>query len=154
MGIEIERKFLVNEELLKPLLPTGTHYEQGYLPTTDLTTVRVRIAGETGFLTVKGKTTGASRAEFEYEIPLTEAREMLDLFCETTVVKKRYLIPRGVHTFEVDIFEGENSGLILAEVELTSENEKVDIPNWITKEVTSDPRYYNSQLLINPISRW
>ncbi len=154
MGIEIERKFLVDHELIRPFLTDGTQYEQGYLPTTDLTTVRVRIAGETGFITVKGKTVGATRSEFEYEVPLIEAREMLDLFCEQTIVKKRYLISEGIHTFEVDVFEGENSGLILAEVELQSENEEVSLPSWITKEVTSDSRYYNSQLLINPTSRW
>lgn len=154
MAVEIERKFLVNREVLLPYLEEGTFYEQGYLPRKNSATVRVRIAGEKGFLTIKGRVEGFSRSEFEYEIPLADAREMLDLFCKETIIKKRYLIPHGGHTFEVDIFEGENSGLIVAEVELTSEEETVELPEWITEEVTGDARYYNSQLLKNPISRW
>ncbi len=154
MGIEIERKFLVDEEKLRRFLGRGTSFEQGYFPTSDLTTVRIRIAGDSAFLTIKGKTTGATRSEFEYPVPLSEAREMLDQFCDKTIIKKRYFIKQDQHTFEVDIFEGENAGLIVAEVELSSENETVNLPEWITKEVTHDSRYYNSQLLQNPISKW
>lgn len=154
MAIEIERKFLVNRKLLEPHLNEGTFYEQGYLPRKNSATVRVRIAGSTGFITIKGRVEGISRSEFEYEIPQEDAREMLDLFCKATIIKKRYLIPHGVHTFEVDIFEGENSGLIVAEVELSSESEVVELPEWISEEVTGDVRYYNSQLLKNPISSW
>lgn len=154
MGIEIERKFLVDSELLTPLLKNGVFYEQGYFPTEDFTTVRVRIAGNSAFLTIKGKTEGFSRSEFEYPIPVEDARSMLDQFCPETITKKRYLIPVENHTFEVDVFEGENSGLLLAEVELSSETEIVKLPDWITKEVTEDSRYYNSQLLKNPISKW
>ncbi len=154
MGIEIERKFLVNYELLSPILPVGEPFKQGYFPTKDLTTVRVRIVKETGYLTIKGPNSGSSRSEFEYQVPHTDAIEMLEQFCSNPIIKTRYKIEFDSHIFEVDIFEGENEGLIVAEVELTSESEEVNLPEWITSEVTNDPRYYNSSLIDNPFCSW
>ncbi len=154
MAIEIERKFLVKREKILPLLSHGTFFEQGYIATEEFTTVRIRIAGEKAFLTIKGKTEGMSRAEFEYPVPLSDAQEMLNRFCCRTIKKTRYLIPHGRHTFEVDLFEGDNEGLIVAEVELSSETEEVKLPEWIAEEVTHDKRYYNSELINNPISNW
>lgn len=154
MSIEIERKFLIDYEKVLPCLSEGTRFEQAYFDTRDNSTVRIRIAGCKAYLTIKGITTGISRSEFEYEIPVSDAEQMLEEFCPVRITKKRYLIPVNNHTFEVDIFEGENAGLFLAEVELSSEGEEVLLPDWITTEVTGDPRYYNSKLLNNPYSRW
>jgi len=154
VAVEIERKFLVNKELILPHLRNGQAFEQGYFPTKNLTTVRVRIADDLGYLTIKGKNSGAVRSEFEYQIPVTDAKEMLDQFCKTRIIKMRYVIEFCNHTFEIDIFEGENSGLIIAEVELISENEFVELPHWITEEVTNDPRYYNSSLTTHPYCSW
>ncbi len=154
MGIEIERKFLVNYDLLKPFLVNGIPFEQGYIPTKDFTTVRVRIAGDKAFMTIKGQSTGFSRAEFEYEIPVVDAREILDSLCGNHIIKKRFLIQYENHTFEVDEFYGENSGLIVAEVELNSESESVTLPRWIESEVTGDHRYSNSSLAVTPFSKW
>lgn len=154
MAIEIERKFLIHDEKIKPLLLNGVAFEQGYLPTADFTTVRVRIAGEKAFLTIKGKSVSFSRAEFEYEIPADEAREMLDTLCGNVIIKKRYYIDFQNHTFELDVFEHTNSGLITVEVELHSENEEVELPDWISTEVTGDHRYSNSSLAQTPFTTW
>ncbi len=154
MAIEIERKFLVDYEQLRPYLANGEPFKQGYFPTKNLTTVRVRVVNETGFLTIKGANKGATRSEFEYQVPFTDAVEMLDQFCTNPIVKTRYKIEYCSHIFEVDIFEGDNSGLIVAEVELDSEAENVELPHWITSEVTGDPRYYNSSLIDNPYCSW
>ncbi|WP_299199632.1 CYTH domain-containing protein [uncultured Amphritea sp.] len=154
MAQEIERKFLVNMD--KVHLPDqGLTICQGYIQTADKTTVRIRIMGDKAFLTLKGASKGISRSEFEYEIPVTDARQMLDELCTGPVVyKTRYLITHKSHLWELDIFTGDNQGLIVAEVELDSENEQPELPDWITQEVTGDKRYYNSNLLTHPFKNW
>ena len=154
--IEIERKFLIVSEAFKRDALRQNHIAQGYLSTHAERTVRVRIKGEKGYLTIKGESsaTGLSRFEWEKEISVEEAKQLL-LLCEKGVIEKiRYEIHIGEHLFEVDEFLGENKGLIIAEVELQSETEQFEKPNWIGKEVTQDHRYYNSYLSQNPFSSW
>jgi CYTH domain-containing protein len=154
MGIEIERKFLLSSDDWRGLVE-GVDYRQGYLSTVKERTVRVRTIGERGFLTIKGTSIGAIRAEYEYEIPVDDTHEMLDELCERPLIeKRRYRIPYADLTWEVDEFFGENHGLVVAEVELTSEDQLVDFPPWIGHEVTSDPRYFNSSLVAHPFSEW
>ena len=154
MGIEIERKFLIDTNKL-PLLKNGYTIKQGYIQTLDHTTVRVRIRNQDAFLTIKGKSAGASRLEFEYPIPLQDANDILDALCQSSVIEKtRYLLEHKGHTWEVDVFEGSNKGLVVAEVELDSEGEAFTLPNWVTKEVTDDVRYFNSNLVGNPYLNW
>ena len=155
MAQEIERKFLVKGKF-KPEVFKSTRITQGYLSSVPERTVRVRIKGEQGFLTIKGKGThsGISRDEWEKEIPLNEAEELLQL-CEPGVIDKtRYLVKAGEHTFEVDEFHGENEGLIMAEIELKTENENFIKPAWLDKEVTGDDRYYNAMLTKHPYTKW
>lgn len=154
MGVEIERKFLLAGEdwraLGEPVL-----LRQGYLCSDPMRTVRVRVEGGQGTLTIKGKSSGASRGEWEYPIPLDEASELLDRLCERPLVEKyRRRIVHAGHTWEVDEFLGENRGLVVAEIELSSENETFDLPGWIGAEVTDDPRYFNSNLIRHPYSQW
>lgn len=155
MGIEIERKFLVShgpwEELEKPL---GEFYRQGYLLTDPQKTIRVRQTSDKGFLTIKGVSIGATRAEYEYEVPFEEAKEMLDQFSIAELSKVRYKISIGNHIWEVDVFSGKNHGLIVAEIELKKEDETFDLPDWIDREVTGEEKYYNSNLVIQPYSDW
>ena len=154
MGTEIERKFLVRDNLFRSLAQ-GTRYRQGYLNSVKERVVRVRTIDDKGFLTIKGITTGATRAEYEYEIPVKEAEAMLDELCEQPLIEKnRYKIAHKGFTWEVDEFFGENQGLILAEVELESEDQPYDKPEWITDEVTGDPKYFNSNLIQNPYKNW
>jgi len=154
MAKEIERKFLVNDDSWLSL-GSGKRYRQGYLSTVKERTVRVRTAGDRGYITVKGINVGATRSEFEYEIPWADANEILDHLCERPLIEKtRYRIPLGGLTWEVDEFEAENRGLITAEIELTDENQAVSLPDWIGSEVTGDPRYFNSNLVAHPFSRW
>jgi adenylate cyclase len=154
MGVEIERKFLIDRDKLETL-KNGYQITQGYIKTIDHTTVRVRIRDKDAFLTIKGKSTGASRLEFEYPIPLLDANDMLTNLCQTSFIEKtRYLVKHEGHVWEVDIFEGSNKGLVVAEVELGSENETFSLPNWVTKEVTDDMRYFNSNLIENPYLNW
>ena len=153
MALEIERKFLVNKELI-PSLSGGKLLMQAYLCKTPERTVRIRIADKKAFLTIKGKTIGCSCKEFEYEIPVVDAEQLL-LLCEDQPIRKtRHEIPCGSHIWEIDIFHAQNEGLILAEIELSAENEEFTIPNWITREVTSNFRYYNSYLSANPFQAW
>jgi CYTH domain-containing protein len=155
MGIEIERKFLIDHKKWQLLSkPDGTHYRQGYLASDDKTTIRVRIAGEHGYITIKGITTGFSRREYEYEIPVDEAAELLDNFALSEIEKIRYRIIFEDKLWEVDEFLGDNSGLIIAEIELESEDEVFQNPDWITGEVTYDDRYYNSNLSRYPFKSW
>ena len=151
MGIEIERKFLVTSEgrTSNPLL-----YSQGYLSRDRSRTVRVRVAGEAGFLTIKGPTTGTARAEFEYSIPLDDAIEMMTLCDGPIVTKYRHKVIHHGMVWEVDEFLGENEGLIVAEIELSSEDETFERPDWLGVEVSNDPRYFNSKLAINPYRSW
>ena len=154
MGKEIERKFLVKGDSWRGL-SEGKHYRQGYLSTVKERTVRVRTAGDKGYITVKGITTGASRSEYEYEIPTNDANEMLDKLCERPLIEKtRYRIPKDGLAWEVDEFEGDNRGLITAEVELKDEKQSVQLPDWIDKEVTDDPRYFNANLVAKPYTTW
>jgi len=154
MGKEIERKFLVRDDSFRSLAQ-GTRYRQGYLNSVKERVVRVRTIDDKGFLTIKGITTGATRAEYEYEIPVKEAEAMLDELCEQPLIEKnRYKIAHKGFTWEVDEFFGENQGLILAEVELESEDQSYDKPEWITDEVTGDPKYFNSNLIQNPYKNW
>jgi adenylate cyclase len=154
MGIEIERKFLVNGEAWKDL-STGTTYRQGYLSTEKERTVRVRTINDKGFLTIKGLTRGASRAEFEYDIPADDANQLLDELClKPLIEKKRYKIQHDGLIWEVDAFFGENDGLIVAEIELESEDQMFTKPEWVGAEVTGDPRYYNANLIANPYKNW
>ena len=153
MGVETERKYLVTGEDWR-LLGRPVSYAQGYLQRGSGRTVRVRLAGEEAFLTVKGPVTGITRQEFEYPIPVEDAQDMLGL-CEGPVIQKtRTKIRIGSHLWEVDEFSGENTGLIIAEVELSDPAEIVDPPSWIGEEVTGDPRYYNSNLTIHPYREW
>jgi adenylate cyclase len=154
--VEIERKFLVTSNTFKSDALRKNHIAQGYLNSEPERTVRARIKGKKGFLTIKGKSseTGISRFEWEKEIPINEAKELL-LLCEKGVIEKtRYEIQVGQHLFEVDEFHGENEGLIMAEVELQSESEIFEKPIWLGDEVTQDNRYYNSYLSQHPFKSW
>ncbi|MGH8855405.1 MAG: CYTH domain-containing protein [Telluria sp.] len=154
MGVEIERKFLVVADdwraLGDPVL-----LRQGYLNADPARTVRVRIEGGAGVLTIKGKNTGATRAEWEYPIPLADAEELLDTLCARPLIEKyRRRIEHAGFTWEVDEFLGENAGLVVAEIELPSEDTAFDQPAWIGQEVTGERRYYNSSLILSPFSQW
>jgi CYTH domain-containing protein len=154
MGTEIERKFLVTGEAWRSLGPK-TLYRQGYLPSQDPTTVRVRIVDQQAYLTIKGQNTGLSRLEFEYAIPLADAQALLENLCRSPLIEKyRYRIPWRGFLWEVDEFLGENAGLILAEVELESETQNPPLPDWLGPEVSHDPRYYNSNLAQHPFRTW
>jgi adenylate cyclase len=152
MALEIERKFLVTGRDWQSA--TGIQFSQGYLSKDKNRTVRVRVAGHQGFLTIKGATIGATRAEFEYEIPVADAESLLTM-CEGPIIKKvRYNIDYKGFTWEVDEFHGENVGLVVAEIELSDENQAFEKPSWIGEEVTYDPRYFNSNLAQQPYITW
>lgn len=155
MAQEIERKFLVKGEF-KANAFESIQITQGYLSSIAERAVRVRIKGEQGYITIKGKgnASGASRYEWEKEIPLEEAKELLELCEPGAIDKTRFLIKSGVHTFEVDEFYGNNKGLIIAEIELNTENESFIKPQWLGNEVTGDHRYYNSMLVKHPFKDW
>lgn len=156
MGVEIERKYLVDHELWRSLdKPKGKHYKQGYIFSDETRTVRVRVADGHGYLTLKGGRQGKmSRSEFEYEIPAGDAEEMLSTLAQNGTEKTRYCIPAGEFVWEVDEFLGDNEGLIVAEIELDSEEDEFEIPGWITLEVTDDHRYANSSLAVHPFKDW
>ena len=154
--IETERKFLVKSNDFKTRAFAQNRIAQGYLNSTPERTVRVRIKGEKGFLTIKGigNESGMTRFEWENEIPVKEAQQLLNL-CESGKIEKiRYEIKVGSHVFEVDEFFGENDGLIIAEIELSSETEMFEKPDWLGEEVTNDERYYNAYLSRNPFKEW
>ena len=155
MGYEIERKFLVNGDY-KSKSFKAYPIKQGYLSLSGTSVVRVRIRGEKGFITVKSSVAEGSitRNEWEYEIPVLDAEEMLGLCKEGMIDKTRYLVKVGNHLIEVDEFYGENEGLLIAEVELESEDEKFEIPEWLGEEVTGNVRYYNSFLSVHPYKKW
>lgn len=154
MAKEIERKFLVAGDY-KQAAVSSSHIVQGYIGRTPSLTFRIRLRDERGYLTVKGRTdeAGISRDEWEYEIPAADARELL-AHSDGSIEKRRYMVPAGRHTFEVDEFFGANEGLTMAEVELSSPDEAFERPAWLGEEVTGDKRYYNSQLLQHPYSAW
>lgn len=152
MGIEIERKFLVVNDEWRSATPV--YFCQGYLNRGKGRTVRVRVAGEQGFLTIKGATSGISRSEFEYEIPLADAKQLFALCDGPLIEKYRRKITHEGMLWEVDEFLGDNQGLVVAEIELESENQQFTKPNWLGVEVTQDNRYYNSALSLNPYNSW
>ena len=152
MPLEIERKYLVNAHLWEPA-GIGKAIKQGYLQEAPEKTVRVRVKGNQGFLTIKGKNQGIVRQEFEYEIPVEEAEALLKL-CSSVIAKTRYEQQIGEHTWEIDVFEEANAPLLLAEIELKSENETFEKPTWLLTEVSADARYYNSNLAQRPYSEW
>lgn len=146
--MEIERKYLIHQENWDKLKkPKPVSIKQGYISLDPDCTVRVRTKGKKGYLTIKGKTVGVSREEFEYEIPIQEAEKMLALFADKKIIKNRYEIKFKRKTWEVDEFLDALSPLILAEIELKSEDEKFELPDWVSKEVSEDPSYYNSNLI-------
>ncbi|MDY6979160.1 MAG: CYTH domain-containing protein [Pseudomonadota bacterium] len=155
MAVEIERKFLVNSERWREQADAGQQLAQGYLIGAREASVRVRIEGERANLNIKSATMGIYRQEYEYPIPLADAREMLDTLCEKPVIEKtRYHVEHAGHTWEVDVFEGENAGLVVAEIELASESEPFEQPDWLGEEVSADPRYYNVSLVKHPYKAW
>src|SRR5215471_3281800 len=154
MAKEVERKFLVKGDAWRSLAK-GTTYRQGYLNSAKERTVRVRTTDDKAYLTIKGITVGATRAEYEYEIPYDEGKAMLDSLAEKPLIeKRRYKIPAGDLTWEIDEFLGDNTGLIVAEVELKSEDQAFTRPVWLGDEVTGDPRYYNANLVKKPFPHW
>jgi adenylate cyclase len=154
MPREIEHKFIVDTRLWKPRSP-GVPIEQGYLSAEKERVVRVRISGERAALAIKGKTRGLTRDEFEYEIPLADARYILRELClKPTLSKTRYRESIGGLSWEIDVFHDDNDGLVIAEVEVGDEAQAIDVPVWATREVSDDPRYFNSSLAIRPYKTW
>ena len=154
MPQEIERKFLVNRHKW-PSVNGGEIIRQGYLNSTKERIVRVRTCGTQAWLTIKGITTGATRAEYEYTIPIEDAQQMLDHLCERPLIEKvRHAVRVGQHNWEVDEFRGDNAGLLVAEIELAHEAETFERPEWLGEEVTHDARYFNSNLLARPYGSW
>jgi adenylate cyclase len=155
MGREIERKFLVRGEQWRQEILHSSFLRQGYLSVDPQRTVRVRLDGEEGFLTIKGVTTGASRAEYEYPLPAADARELLDDLCLRPLIEKtRFRLHHAGLLWEIDEFTGDNKGLVVAEVELQREDQSIALPEWAGEEVTGDHRYHNSSLIANPYSNW
>ena len=154
MAKEIERKYLVKGTAWQTLAKE-TVYRQGYLSTVQERTVRVRTIEDKGYLTIKGISVGATRTEYEYQIPVEDANAMLDELCERPIIeKKRYVLEYEELIWEIDEFAGVNRGLIIAEGELSDENQKVVLPNWVGEEVTGDPKYFNSNLTKHPYTEW
>ncbi len=154
MAIEIERKFLVAKDSWRRAA-VGTAYKQGYILNSVSNTVRVRVAGDKGVLTIKGQGNDLTRPEYEYEIPLSDAEEMLAGLCQKPLIEKtRYKLRVANHVWDLDVFHGDNQGLVIAEIELSYEQEAFDKPDWLGKEVTGDERYFNAYLVRHPYSRW
>lgn len=155
MAVEIEHKFLVRDECWRREVERSVRMRQGYLTSDARCSVRVRVAGDQGHLNVKSGTLGIQRSEYEYLIPLAEAEEMLDTLCEQPLLEKtRHFVRFGGHLWEIDEFEGDNAGLIVAEVELSRIDEPFDQPDWLGADVSHDIRYYNSQLARHPYRTW
>ena len=155
MATEIERKFLVRSDAWRAHARRQIHYRQGYLANTGQCSVRVRVGGHAAHVNVKGATVGASRLEFEYPVPLEDAEVMLRELClRPIIVKTRYLVRHLDQDWEVDVFEGDNAGLVVAEIELEDEARALTLPDWVGQEVTDDVRYYNSSLVGTPFNRW
>ncbi|HMQ12738.1 MAG TPA: CYTH domain-containing protein [Candidatus Competibacter phosphatis] len=155
MAVEIEHKFLVRDERWRREVERSVRMRQGYLTSDARCSVRVRVAGDQGYLNVKSGTLGIQRSEYEYPIPLAEAEEILDTLCEQPLLEKtRHFVRFGGHLWEIDEFEGDNAGLIVAEVELSRIDEPFDQPDWLGADVSHDIRYYNSQLARHPYRTW
>lgn len=155
MATEIERKFLVKDDSWRQQVYRSKHLCQGYLVSDEIRSIRVRIAGDEAHLNIKSGTLGVSRSEYEYAIPLEDAREILEYLCRKPLLEKtRHLVRHGDHIWEIDVFEGDNAGLVLAEVELKETDESFELPAWVGKEVSHDPRYYSSCLAEHPYQSW
>ncbi len=155
MGIEIERKYLVVDDSWREHARGAVSYRQGYLTKGESSSVRVRIGDDRAYLNIKSATLGVSRAEFEYDIPTADAEQILEQLCRRPlIVKTRYRLTHGSHEWEVDVFGGENEGLVVAEVELADPAEDFEAPPWIGAEVSDDPRYYNACLVDHPFREW
>ena len=155
MALEIERKYLVRLDAWRPPASGGTIHRQGYLSVDSARVVRVRQAGRHAWLTIKGQNRGIARTEFEYPIPVADAKVMLETLCLSPVIEKtRYRVRFGGRVWEVDVFAGANAGLVVAEVELESETAEVNRPPWAGPEVSDDPRYYNANLVRHPFTEW
>jgi adenylate cyclase len=155
MAAEIERKFLVRNEGWRQQAQEGTRMRQGYLASGQGCSIRVRSGGGQAHLNIKSATLGVSRREYEYPIPLSDAQEIMDHLCEGPLIEKtRYPVEHEAHTWEVDVFEGDNAGLVVAEIELEHEDESFARPDWLGEEVSHDPRYYNVCLVKHPYKEW
>jgi adenylate cyclase len=155
MPLEIERKFLVVGNAWRSPEPPGTRFRQGYLSLDPERTVRVRLAGPRGWLTIKGPGAGATRLEYEYPIPVQHAVELLECLCIQPLIEKtRYRVEHAGLVWEVDEFEADNAGLVLAEIELSDPDQSIVLPEWVGEEVTGDTRYYNASLVSNPCRAW
>ena len=155
MAMEIERKYLVRSDEWREQVHHRIRYRQGYLANTAHCSVRVRVGGDSAHVNVKGRTVGASRLEFEYPVPLEDATIMLGDLCLPFIVEKtRYLVRYAEQEWEVDVFEADNAGLVVAEIELEHEAQAITLPPWVGEEVTDQVRYYNSSLAVTPYKRW
>jgi adenylate cyclase len=155
MAVEIERKYLVKNDSWRKSVEAQAHIMQGYLANDDTASVRVRVKGDAAYLTIKGATSGISRSEYEYQIPVEDAETMLrELAIFPAIDKVRYSVRSGKHLWDLDLFSGENEGLVMAEVELASEDEDFQMPDWAGEEVSGDTRYYNVNLASNPYKSW
>lgn len=155
MGVEIERKFLVRNRDWFARIYSSARIRQGYLVNERQVSVRVRSIGNEAWLTIKGSTRGLSRPEFEYQIPRADGEQILANLCQRPLIEKtRYWLHHGQHTWEIDVFEGDNAGLVIAEVELSDPAEEVDLPAWVGAEVSDDPRYLNASLVRRPYRQW
>lgn len=155
MSIEIERKFLVADETWRAAASPGMRYRQGYLSTDPGSSVRVRVCGDDARLNIKSAAVGIARREYEYEVPAADALEILEDLCVKPIIEKtRFVVEHGGHRWEIDVFEGDNAGLVVAEIELESADEEFALPGWAGEDVTGDARYYNQRLVEHPYSRW
>ena len=155
MGVEIERKFLVVDDSWREAAPAGVRYRQGYLSTDPGSAVRVRVSGDRAWLSIKSATVGVTRREYEYEIPATDAHAILEELCVKPLIEKtRFVVEHDGRVWEIDVFGGDNAGLVVAEVELESEDAEVALPAWAGEDVSDDARYYNQRLVEHPYSRW
>ena len=155
MSIEIERKFLVTDDSWRAAASPGMRYRQGYLSTDPGSSVRVRVCGDEAWLNIKSATVGISRREYEYAIPAADAHEILESLCVKPLIEKtRFIVEHEGHDWEIDVFEGDNAGLVVAEVELQSADEEVALPAWAGEDVSGDVRYYNQRLVEQPFSKW
>jgi adenylate cyclase len=155
VATEIERKFLVVNDAWRSAAKPGIRFRQGYLAGTSKASIRVRVEGSAANLNIKSATLGLRRQEYEYPIPLDEAEAMLDDMCEGKLVEKtRYCVDVGAHVWEIDVFEGENAGLVIAEIELDHEDESFERPEWVAEEVSHDARFYNVYLAQHPFKEW
>lgn len=155
MAIEIERKFLVENDHWRDQVTRVSHFKQGYMGNSKHCSIRVRTEGERAWINIKSATLGITRKEYDYEIPVEDASEILANLCDKPLIEKsRYLVKHEQHVWEIDVFEGANKGLVVAEIELADTNESFSMPDWAGAEVSDDPRYYNVCLIENPYSAW